>query len=245
MVLKSIQIKVSPNCQHCGSRYRSLAVAMVVAYTEENSGVSKPLPSTTLPCLHFSPASSTQATTWFYFWPSFFISSASSWFQVSSHSSPLCIVYNEPSALCSPALPQSPDTKQPLSNIYWADCSTPGLLGNCAGKSKQSKCHSHCILIILQSLQLTLTSYVMEHPTSYVPLTGCVFSTGMHYCVPNTTASKPHTTHEYVRLHLQDRQQRLREMGQLAQHHITSEGQSIIQHRRSGSQVPTVSVCLL
>lgn len=104
MILKSIQIKVSPNCQHCGSRYRSLAVAMVIAYTEENSGVSKPLPSTTLTCLHFSPASSTQATTCFYFWPSFFISSASSWFQVSSNSSPLWICVQW--ALC-PLLPST------------------------------------------------------------------------------------------------------------------------------------------
>lgn len=69
---------------------------------------------------------------------------------------------DEPSVLCSVALPQiplvpEPDTKQPLSNIYWADCRKPGLLGNCTGKSEQSKCHSHYILRILQSLQMTLT----------------------------------------------------------------------------------------
>lgn len=41
--------------------------------------------------------------------------------------------------------------------------------GNSTRKSKQSKCHSHYILITLQSLQMTLTCYVTKHPTSYVP----------------------------------------------------------------------------
>lgn len=56
-------------------------------------------------------------------------------------------------------LPQSLDTKQPLLNIYPADRRQWSLLETSAGKSKQSKCHSHYILIIFQSLQMTLTSF--------------------------------------------------------------------------------------
>ena len=55
-------------------------------------------------------------------------------------------------------LSQSLDTKQPLLNIYPADSRQWGLLETSAGKSKQSKCHSHYILMIFQSLQMTLTS---------------------------------------------------------------------------------------
>lgn len=56
-------------------------------------------------------------------------------------------------------LSQSLDTKQPLLNIYPADRRQWSLLETSAGKSKQSKCHSHYILIIFQSLQMTLTSF--------------------------------------------------------------------------------------
>lgn len=89
-------------------------------------------------------------------------------------------VYNEPSALCSPALPQSPPVSGPgyqattfkylLSRLQQARAS-----GQLHWKSKQSKRHSHSILIILQSLQMTLTSYVTEHLTSYVPPSECLF----------------------------------------------------------------------
>lgn len=94
-----------------------------------------------------------------------------SWFHVSSHSRPLQISVQW--ALC-PLLPSSAsetsclslDTKQPLLNIYPADCRQRRLLETSAVKSKQSKCHSHSLLVIFPSLRMTLTSFC--HPAPHL-----------------------------------------------------------------------------
>lgn len=97
-------------------------------------------------------------------------------------SSDQCTVSPLPSApqLClGDFLSQSLDTKQPLLNIYPADCRQRKLLETSAGKSKQSKCHSHSFLIILPSLQMTLTSSC--HPAPHrLRATVCVLIVTWH-----------------------------------------------------------------
>lgn len=84
-------------------------------------------------------------------------------------SSDWCTVSPLPSApqLClGDFLSQSLDTKQPLLNIYPADCRQRRLLETSAVKSKQSKCHSHSLSVMCPSLQMTLTSFC--HPASHL-----------------------------------------------------------------------------
>lgn len=143
---------------------------MVAAYTEENSGKFKALPSATLTCPHIASAHKPRP-----------LPGLNSGSHIKCPQPPPDLtsagtaalfrgMYNEPSALCPQhflraLLSQSPDTKQ-HSQIFTEQ--TAASQGHCTGKRKQSKCHSHYILIIYQSLQMSLTCSVTKHPTTYV-----------------------------------------------------------------------------
>lgn len=137
---------------------------MVIAYNGENSATCEALPSTTLACVYpplcFKSPGRHPVLILVLIFNLLSLLLISCWLKQHPHFDPRTMS-SLPSALqhfLRALLSQSLDTKQPLSNIYPANCSEPRLLGNCTGKSKQSKCHSYYILIMLQGLQVTPTS---------------------------------------------------------------------------------------
>lgn len=139
-----------------GSRYQELAVVMVIAYKGENSAMSEALPSTTLACLYLPPCLKSPdhhpVLILVLIFNLLSLRPISCRLRQQPHFDP-CTTSPLPSALqhfLRGLLSQILGTKQQLSNIYRANCSKPGLLGNCTGKSKQCKYQSYDILIMLQ-----------------------------------------------------------------------------------------------
>lgn len=159
------------------------------------------------------------------------------------------MVYSEPSALCSPALPR----RLPVSESGYQATTfkyLPSRLQTAKASGDQC-CKEQTIQMPLpfpfgNVSEFTNDPYLLlspsiPPPTCHRPCADC--NLAWCDCTLSTTTAKAHAAASWCRPAVKMRQQRLGQMGQLACRPTTSKGQRVTEHSGTDSQVHILSLC--